>query len=217
MHKQLPWKHIDEPSNPTLAQPVLLLKFGDSLIRSGEIGGSGAWRGAWSMLRRVMFGVPRSLVLSLLVMPAPAAAEVIAADGGWAALRYADHCEAVARSVRMAAKDRPQARAGFSFGGRRTGEFHVRLSRPARDGSAVMLTVGELSFLLVGRDDWAWSRGPAQDAAIIAAVRGFGGMRVQGRDAAGGRFADRYLLAGAPTAIDAAAAACAQRPAGKNR
>ena len=80
-----------------------------------------------------------------------------------------------------------------------------------------MLTVGEQPFLLVGRGDWAWSRGPAQDEAILAAVRGAGGMRVHGRDAAGRRFADRYMLAGAPTAIDAAAAACAQRRAGKIR
>ena len=34
-------------------------------------------------------------------------------------------------------------------------------------------------------------------------------MRVEGRDAGGRRFADRYLLNGAPTAIDAAAAGCA--------
>jgi hypothetical protein len=34
-------------------------------------------------------------------------------------------------------------------------------------------------------------------------------MRVDSRDQAGGRFVDRYLLEGAPTAIDAAAARCA--------
>jgi hypothetical protein len=34
-------------------------------------------------------------------------------------------------------------------------------------------------------------------------------MRIEARDRAGRRFADRYLLAGAPTAIDPAAAACA--------
>jgi hypothetical protein len=34
-------------------------------------------------------------------------------------------------------------------------------------------------------------------------------MRVESRDDAGGRFTDRYLLDGVPTAIDAAAARCA--------
>jgi hypothetical protein len=72
-----------------------------------------------------------------------------------------------------------------------------------------MLTVGERPFLLVGRGDWAWSLGPLQEAAIIDAARAATAMRIESRDGAGQRFADRYLLNGAPTAIDAAAAGCA--------
>ncbi len=75
-----------------------------------------------------------------------------------------------------------------------------------------MLTIGARPFMLVSRGDWAWSRGPLQEAAILSAARGASAMRVEARDGAGRRFADRYLLDGAPTAIDAAAAACA----GKN-
>jgi len=40
---------------------------------------------------------------------------------------------------------------------------------------------------------------------------------VQSRDGFGARFSDPYLLDGAPTAIDAAAARCALRGAGKIR
>ena len=40
-------------------------------------------------------------------------------------------------------------------------------------------------------------------------------MRVEARDRAGVRFIDPYVLDGAPTAIDAAAARCAIRGAGK--
>ena len=69
-----------------------------------------------------------------------------------------------------------------------------------------MLTVGEVPFLLVSRGDWAWSRGPAQEAAIIAAMRSADGMRVEARSPSGGRYTDRFDLTGAPTAIDAAAA-----------
>ena len=72
-----------------------------------------------------------------------------------------------------------------------------------------MLTVGDEQFLLLTRGPDAWSRGPAQDMAIIAAIRRAGDMRVAFRDPAVRRFTDRYLLGGAPTAIDAAAAACA--------
>jgi hypothetical protein len=84
-----------------------------------------------------------------------------------------------------------------------------------RAGSTVILTVGDQPFLLVASGGWAWSRGPLQEQAIIAAARNAGGMRVEGRDLGGGRFADRYDLAGAPTAIDAAAARCASLGAGK--
>jgi hypothetical protein len=72
-----------------------------------------------------------------------------------------------------------------------------------------MLTIGERPFLLVARGDWSWSRGPLQEAAIIDAARSARAMRIESRDGAGRRFVDRYLLDGAPTAIDAAAAGCA--------
>ena len=126
-------------------------------------------------------------------------------------MRYGAQCEATARPLLPAARRQPQSRAGFSFApaGRRVGEFHARLSRVPRPGSSVMLTIGERPFLLVARGDWAWSRGPAQDLAIIDAARAATSMRIEARDGSGRRFTDRYLLAGAPTAIDAAAAACA--------
>ena len=133
------------------------------------------------------------------------------ARGHWAALKFKGQCVAEARPLLPAARRQPAARAGFGFGPGRA-EFHARLSRVPRGGSSVMLTVGDRPFLLLPRGDWAWSSGPLQDAAIIAAMRRARSMRIEARDAAGRRFADRYLLDGAPTAIDAAAAACA----GKN-
>ena len=72
-----------------------------------------------------------------------------------------------------------------------------------------MLTIGNQPFLLVSRGDWVWSSGPRQDQAIIAAARSAQSMKIEARDERGRRFADRYLLDGAPTAIDAAAARCA--------
>ena len=69
--------------------------------------------------------------------------------------------------------------------------------------------------MLVARGDWAWSRGPLQEQAIVAALRTGTAMRIEARDMAGVRFVDPYELGGAPTAIDAAAARCALRGAGK--
>jgi len=155
-----------------------------------------------------------------MIWAGPAAADtVLYAKGAWAAIDRRSVCEAATRSLRLAAKDKVQALAGFSFtpDHRRWGEFYARLSRVPRAGSSVILTIGGQPFLLVSRGDWAWSRGPLQEQAIIAAARNAGGMRIEARDQGGRRFSDPYLLDGAPTAIDAAAARCALRGAGKVR
>jgi len=152
------------------------------------------------------------LVLAMLGDPARAAQRLLLARGHWAALQSSDrrHCQAAARSLRDAPKGVRQARAAFTFdtGRGRRGELYVQLSRVARPGSSVMLSVGNQPFQLVGRGPHAWSSGPAQEAAIIAAARAATGMRAEARDPSGRRFVDRYLLAGAPSAIDAAAAGC---------
>ena len=150
--------------------------------------------------------------LALVAAPA-AAATILFAEGHWAAVDRGTQCEAASRSLRTATGDRPQAIAGFAFDrkGSRNGQFFARLSRTPRDGSTVMLTVGNQPFMLVSRGDWAWSRGPEQESAIIAAARAAGGMRINSRDRSGRRFVDRYLLDGASTGIDAAAAACAPK------
>ncbi len=146
-------------------------------------------------------------LLALLLL-APA---IVAADGQWAVLSQGRTCEAAARSVGTVYKDRPPARASLSFdaGGPRRGQFAARLSRLPRPGATVMLHVGDRPFLLMGQGDMAWSRGPMQEQAIIAAMRAHGGIRVEAKSPRGGRIVDRYSLEGAPLAIDAAAACAA--------
>ncbi|HVE01725.1 MAG TPA: hypothetical protein VNB78_08555 [Sphingomicrobium sp.] len=146
-----------------------------------------------------------------LSSPSFASGSIIAARGSWVAIDRGDQCAALSRSLLRAPKGKVQATAGFTFTAdrRRWGEFHLHLSRAPRPNSTVMLSVGNQPFLLVSRNDWAWSRGPAQEQAIIAAVRNSTAMRVEARDIAGTRFVDSYALDGAPTAIDGAAARCA--------
>lgn len=154
-----------------------------------------------------------ALFLCSFALAQPAlAAERLFAGGAWAAHRFGARCEAASRPLHPARAREAQARAGFLFGpgGGRNGAFYVRLSRPPRPGSSVIVTLGTTPFLLAARGPWAWSRGADQDAAIIAAARAATGMRVEARDSSGRRFTDRYLLDGAPTAIDAAAAGCAR-------
>ena len=163
----------------------------------------------------------RALVL-LSVGPFAVAAvpgAIVFAGGSWAAVDRGSSCVALTRSERIAAKGKVQATAGFAFtpDHRRWGEFHAHLRRMPRAGASVMLDVGGEVFLLVARGDWAWSSGPLQEQAIISAARDAETMRVESHDAAGRRFVDPYSLDGAPTAIDAAAARCALRGAGKIR
>jgi len=157
--------------------------------------------------------VIRCLVLLATLVAAPAQSRIVQARGQWAALEDEGQCRAMARSLRDAAKGQLQAYAAFLFdpARRQNGMLSVRLSRPVRKGGSVLLTVGAQPFMLKGAGPFAWSHGPAQEAAIIAAVRGAGGMRVEARDSSGRRSVDRYLLDGAATAIDAAAADCARR------
>jgi hypothetical protein len=148
------------------------------------------------------------MMAALLILMAPA---IVAADGQWAALSQGRTCEAAAQSVGAVYKDRPPARASLSFdaGGPRRGQFAARLSRMPHAGATVMLHIGEQPFLLMNQGDMAWSRGPKQEQAIIAAMRANGGMRVEAKSPGGGRIVDRYSLDGAPLAIDAAAACAA--------
>ena len=98
------------------------------------------------------------MLIGFALVSIEASAEVVLARGSWAALRFSQGCEASARPLAPASKRDPGARAGFGFAKDRHGQFHVRLSRPARSGSSPILTVGDQPFLLVARGQWAWSR-----------------------------------------------------------
>jgi hypothetical protein len=154
----------------------------------------------------------RFLALSMMAASAAAAPQprIVAAAGRWAALAGAGQCDAASLSVLPASKTRLQGRASLTFDGRaRHGQFAAALSKPIASGGSAMLTIDDQPFLLVARGTGAWSRGPTQEAAIIAALRSATRMRIEGRSARGLRFPDRYDLSGAPTAIDAAAACAA--------
>lgn len=161
--------------------------------------------------------IAAALVLSLAAPPALAAP--VAVHGGWGVVERGGRCDALALADRKAAKGKVQAVAGFAFEagpGRSWSRFHAQLARMPRPDASVVARVGGQSFLLVTRNGLAWSRDARQDQALIAAVRSAAYLRIVSRDRSGRRFSDNYALAGAPTAIDAAAALCA-RTAGKSR
>ncbi len=137
---------------------------------------------------------------------------IVAASGRWAALREAGQCDAASLALLPASKTRFQGRASLSFDrGTRHGQFTAALSKPVMPGASVIHTIDDQPYLLLGHGASASSLGPAQEAAIIAALRVAARMKIEARSQRGVRFIDRYDLAGAPTAIDAAAA-CATAP-----
>lgn len=150
--------------------------------------------------------------LALASATAAAPSRLIIARGAWASFDRGPACEAVAKPLAPTKKGQiePYVAIAFDRGGPRQGQLFTRLRRPARDGSSVILTIGDQPFLLASRGASAWSKDARQEAAILVAMRAAGGMRIEGRDSSGRRMADRYLLDGAPTAIDAAAAACSR-------
>ena len=154
-----------------------------------------------------------SLGLGLAVAATAAVAapsRLIIARGAWAAFDRGAVCEAVARPLAPVRKSEAAAYVAIAFdrAGPRQGQLFTRLARPARPGSSVLLTIGSQPFMLVARGASAWSSDARQEAVILAAMRVAGGMRIDSRDAGGRRSSVRFLLDGAPTAIDAAAAAC---------
>jgi hypothetical protein len=90
------------------------------------------------------------------------------------------------------------------------GEVYWQLARTPLPFAVVTAQAAGKSFRLRTAGANAWAQDAGMDAAIRAAMRSAQTLTVFYRDAKGRRFYDRYRLAGAPTAVDAATLACAQ-------
>lgn len=153
-----------------------------------------------------------ALPLALLVLAAPLAArESLGVYDSWAAFKDDKplRCYAIAK-----AQGTPPAPAYATIShwpqNKVRGALHIVLSREVADKAEVRLALGGKRFVLVGKGRNAWAADAQADAAIIAALRSAARMSVSARSAKGGIFTDRYDLAGAATAIDAATVGCAK-------
>jgi hypothetical protein len=160
----------------------------------------------------------RALAFALLA--AAAASPALARDslgmfGSWGAFRdpQVPRCYAIAMAdTASGARAEQQAYAGVSHWPRRglRNQVHFRLSKRVPANASLRLTVGTQPFALRGAGGDAWTADRRIDAAVVAAIRSAETMRVSGRGADGRGFSDRYPLAGAASAIDAAALGCAR-------
>jgi hypothetical protein len=156
---------------------------------------------------------PLALILFLFALAAPLAArDSLGVYEGWAAFKDARplRCYAIAKAQGAKAGRAYATVSHWPERGLR-GAVHLVLSRDVAAGGKVRLAVGEKRFALVAKGGNAWARDARDDAAIVAAMRSAARMSVSANAAKGGGFTDRYALAGAATAIDAATVACAQR------
>lgn len=158
----------------------------------------------------------KRLLLLLAVLAGPALArDALGTFGRWGAFRDPSprHCFAIAEPVETVAGARNRAFASVANwpGAGARAQLHVRLSRPRDGRAAVTLSIGDRRFRLRAGPADAWAPDTATDRAIVAAIRSGRSLSVESVAAGGGPFVDVYSLAGAPTAIDAAAAACAAR------
>lgn len=154
-----------------------------------------------------------ALPLALLMLAAPLAArDSLGVYDSWAAFADATprRCYAIAK-----AQGTPPAPAYATISHWPTrkvrGALHIVLSREVAEKAAVRLAIGDKRFDLVAKGRNAWATDARADAAIIAALRSATRMSVSARSAKGGTFTDRYALAGAATAIDAAVVGCARK------
>ena len=158
------------------------------------------------------------LLLFLLVLalsaPAPAQRTSLGIHGHWGAFEEQDprRCFAITEPSRRARRNMPRGFASIGYWPERgvLGQIHFRLSVNKRPGSAVLLKIDDRTFQLVGGVNNAWAQDPRADAEIVAAIRRGVAMTVETRSERGMLVRDNYELAGAATAIDAAAIGCAR-------
>ena len=164
-------------------------------------------------------GTTSSLIVAALLFAAPASArDSLGMFEGWGAFRDAPgqadgpRCYAIAKAQPSQMRRDYQPYATVASWPRRQlrGQIHFRLSRRLLPGGKIVLTIGEQRFELTGGGGDAWAVDRRMDAAIVAAMRSAQSMIVSARDASNRGFSNTWPLAGAATAMDAAAIGCAQ-------
>ena len=143
---------------------------------------------------------------TLLLLATPLAArESLGVYDSWAAFRDAKPARCYAIAKAQGSQPAPAYATVSNWPEKKVrGALHIVLSREA--AGSVRLVVDGKRFDLVAKGRNAWAADPRQDAAIVAALRSAARMSISG-----GSFTDRYTLAGAATAIDAATVGCAKR------
>lgn len=153
-------------------------------------------------------------ILLLLALPSAADAaaqrEPLGVWFNWGAFAEPARCFAMAAPLGKASESDPRLAIAYDARAGVKGQFHARLSREKRPGSAVILRIDDRVFPLIGTSRDVWAPNARADADIVAAMRRGLQLSIETRSIRGARIRDRYGLRGAATAIDAAAIACSR-------
>lgn len=165
------------------------------------------------LLRACGIALAALLALAAFVPPATAR-ESLGIYGAWGVFRdpLVPRCYAIAMAEpsRLSREFQPFATIGTWPRRGVRGQVHVRLSRRTAPGARISLAIGRERFVLTGGGGDAWAADRRMDAAIVAAMRSAPMMTVSARDTSGRGFSSTWRLAGAASAMDATAIACAR-------
>jgi hypothetical protein len=142
------------------------------------------------------------------------ARENIGIYGEWGAFRdpAVPRCYAIAKAKPSTMRRDYQPYATVATWPRRAlrNQVHFRLSRKLAKDPRLSLRIGGKGFALTGGGGDAWPADARTNAAITAAMRSASSMTVSASGADGKRFSNTWKLAGAASAMDAAAIGCAR-------
>jgi hypothetical protein len=142
------------------------------------------------------------------------ARENIGIYGMWGAFRdpTVPRCYAIAKALPSTMRRDYQPYATIGTWPKRAlrNQVHFRISRKLAKDPRLSLRIGSRNFALIGGGGDAWAADARMNAAITAAMRSASQMTVSASDAQGQRFSNTWKLAGAASAMDAAAIGCAR-------
>lgn len=160
--------------------------------------------------------VRKLLALGALLLAGTASArDSLGVFENWGAFRDAavPRCYAIAMAEKVRGREQtfqPYFTVGYWPKRGIRGAVHVRLARRLASGSSVNVSFPEANFTLQAGQADAWPADQRANAAIVAQLRSASRVTVIGQGADGRKFRDTYVLAGAASAMDAAALGCAR-------
>lgn len=143
---------------------------------------------------------------------------VVATEGDWTvfAANSPKECWAVSapkstqntRDGKAVEVNRGDIRLYISYRPGQAGEVSFSGGYPFAGDSTVEMNVGGNKFNLFTEGENAWAGSPAEDARLVAALRGGSSVVVTGRSSRGTTTADTFSLSGVTAATNAAQNAC---------